>query len=335
MQSADSTKSIEAITLRSLSGMEVTLLNFGATIQAIRVPTESGVVDAVLGYANLDDYLRDKFYMGATVGRFANRIGAARFSIDDNAFSLDPNETPAGTCLHGGRDGFHQRFWQMRSLQNEAAVQCSYVSPDGEGGFPGKLKVTVKYQIVTDFSLVIDYQATTDSDTVLNLANHAYFNLDKQQQSIDSHDIQIEADQFTPVDDDKIPSGDIREVEATRFDLRRRTALRATSSEDGQRRQYDHNFVLKNGDGMLHKVATLSSPQSGLAMHLHTTQAGLQLYTGDYLTDPFRPRAGLCLEAQGFPDAPNQPTFPSARLAPGDVYQQRTIYEFVPGKPCS
>ena len=333
MQPGDSTKSIEAVTLTSPAGMEVTLLNFGATIHAIRVPTESGVVDAVLGYANLDDYLRDDFYMGSTVGRFANRIGAARFSIDDNVFAVDPNES--GNCLHGGRDGFHQCFWQMRSLENEAAVQFSYVSPDGESGFPGKLEVTVKYQIVTDYSLVIDYKATTDSDTVVNLTNHAYFNLDRQQQSIDSHDIQIEADQFTPVDGALIPTGEIREVEATRFDLRRRTGLREPSSEGAQGRQYDHNFVLKNGDGMLHRVASLSSPQSGLTMHLHTTQDALQLYTGDYLTGPFRPRAGLCLEAQGFPDAPNQPGFPSTRLAPGDVYQQRIVYEFVPGKPYS
>ena len=311
--------------------MEVTLLNFGATIQAIRVPTESGVVDAVLGYSNFEDYLRDKFYMGATVGRFANRIGAARFPIDGNVFSVDPNET--GNCLHGGRDGFHQCFWQMRSPDDETAARFSYASPDGESGFPGNLEVSVNYQIVADYSLVIDYTATTDSDTVVNLTNHAYFNLDKEQQAIDSHDIQIQADQFTPVDGDKIPSGEIRDVEATRFDLRRSTALRTRDSEDAHSRQYDHNFVLKNGEEILHRAATLSSPQSGLTMYLHTTQAALQLYTGEYLSDPFRPRAGLCLEAQGFPDAPNQPSFPSTRLAPGDVYQQRIIYEFLPGRP--
>lgn len=333
MQSGDSEKTIETITLRSPAGMEVTLLNFGATIQAIRVPTESSVVDAVLGYSNCEDYLRDKFYMGATVGRFANRIGAARFPIDGNVFSVDPNE--GENCLHGGRDGFHQCFWQMRSLDNEAAVQFVYTSPDGESGFPGNLEVSVNYQIVADYSLVIDYTATTDSGTVVNLTNHAYFNLDKEQQSIDSHDIQIQADQFTPVDDDKIPSGEIREVEATRFDLRRPTALRTRNSEDAECRQYDHNFVLKNGEEILHRAATLSSPQSGLTMHLHTTQAALQLYTGEYLSDPFRPRAGLCLEAQGFPDAPNQPSFPSTRLAPGEVYQQRIIYEFLPGRPRS
>lgn len=335
MQSGNSTKSIEAITLKSPAGMEVTLLDYGATIQAIRVPTEAGVIDAVLGYADFDDYLRDEFYLGATVGRFANRIAAARFAIDDNVYSLDPNEGPAGTCLHGGKDGFHQRFWQMRSLENDAAVEYSYVSPDGEGGFPGKLEVTVKYQIVTDYSLLIDYTATTDSETMVNLVNHAYFNLDKQQQSIDSHSIRIEADQFTPVDSDKIPNGEIRAVEDTRFDLRHPTALHTASAEDAQHRQYDHNFVLRNSSKLPQRVATLASPQSGLTMHLHTTQVALQLYTGEYLTEPFRPRAGLCLEAQGFPDAPNQPAFPSARLAPGDVYQQRTIYEFVPGKPYS
>ncbi|MDG2377054.1 MAG: galactose mutarotase [Woeseiaceae bacterium] len=324
-------KSIEAITLRSPAGMEVTLLNIGASIQAIRVPTDSGVVNAVLGYPNLDDYLRDSFYMGATVGRFANRIDNARFSIGDNTFSVDPND--GGNCLHGGRNGFHQHFWQMRSLDDEAAVEFSYLSPDGEGGFPGELEITIIYQIVDDYSLVIDYRATTDSETVLNIANHAYFNLDQQQQLIDTHDIQIDADHFTPVDDELIPSGEIREVETTRFDLRRRTALRSTSSEDSQSRQYDHNFVMRSSNGTLRKVAILTSPQSGLAMHLHTTQAALQFYTGEFLTSPFQQRAGLCLEAQGFPDAPNQPSFPSARLSPDEIYQQRTIYEFVPGKP--
>lgn len=333
MQQGNASKSIETITLRSPAGMEVTLLNLGASIQAIRVPTESGVVDAVLGYSNLDDYLGDNFYLGATVGRFANRIAAARFSIDGNTFSVDANES--GNCLHGGKDGFHQHFWQMYSLENDAAIQYSYVSPDGESGFPGKVTVTVKYQLVNDYSLVIDYEATTDADTVLNLANHAYFNLDNHQQTIDSHAIQIEAEQYTPVDGEKIPTGEIHDVAGTDFDFRRSTALGTSGSGDGQQRVVDHNFVLEDGDGELRKVATLSSPQSGLAMHLHTTQVGLQFYTGDMLAEPFRPRAGLCLEAQAFPDAPNQPAFPSAQLAPGEVYKQRTIYEFVPGKPSS
>lgn len=335
MQSPDSTKSIEAFTLKSPAGMEVTLLNLGATIQSIRVPTDAGIIDAVLGYANPDDYLRDNFYMGTTAGRFANRIAAARFPIGDKIYSVDLNETHTGSCLHGGTDGFHQHFWQMRSIEDETAALYSCVSPDGESGFPGNLEITVKYQLVNDFSLVIDYTAKTDADTVVNIANHAYFNLDSEKQTIDSHDIRIEADQYTPVDGNLIPSGEIRDVETTRFDLRRPTPLRAAGSDAEQSRQYDHNFVLRDSAGKLQRAATLSSPQSGLSMHLHTTQVALQLYTGDYLTGPFQARAGLCLEAQGFPDAPNHPAFPSARLSPGEVYQQRTIYEFVPGRPHS
>lgn len=308
-------------------------MNLGATIRAIRVPTDSGVINAVLDYANLNDFLQDKFYIGTTAGRFANRIAGARFSVGEDTFSVDANE--GRNCLHGGKHGFNRHFWQVRSYEDENAVEYSSVSPDGECGFPGEVNVTVKYQLVNDFSLVIDFKATTDADTVINLCNHAYFNLDTQQESIDSHDIQIGADQFTPVDDELIPTGEVAEVEATRFDLRHRTSLRTAGSAPEQNRQYDHNFVLPNSAGELRKVATLSSPQSGLAMHLHTTQVALQFYTGEGLTEPFHPRAGLCLEAQGFPDAPNQPSFPSARLAPGDVYQQRTIYEFVPGKPYS
>ena len=331
MWSADAADSIKAITLRSPAGMQVTLLNLGATIQSINVPTESGNVNAVLGYANHEEYLSDDFYMGATVGRFANRIGNACFSLGDKTFSVDANDN--GNCLHGGSDGFHRRFWKMRSINDEEAVEFSYISPDGEGGFPGELDITVTYRIVDDFSLAIDFVATTDSETIINIANHAYFNLNKHKHLIDSHHINIEADYFTPVDDKLIPSGSIDEVVGTRFDLRHKTALHATGSKPHQSRQYDHNFVLQNADGRLQRVAVLSSSDSGLSMHLHTTQVGLQFYTGEFLTAPFQKRAGLCLEAQGFPDSPNQPSFPSSRLMPGDVYKERTVYEFLRQKP--
>ena len=333
MKARDSNTPIEAITLISPAGMEVTLLNIGARIHSIRVPTKSGVVNAVLSHTNLDDYLHDNCYLGATVGRFANRIGNARFPIGGTTFSVDPND--GGNCLHGGREGFDRQFWQMRALEGKDAVEFCYVSPDGEGGFPGQLEVSVTYRLVDDYSLVIDYRATTDSETVVNIANHAYFNLDTQRQLIDTHDIQIDADHVTPVDDELIPTGEILAVESTRFDLRRHTALRPPSSQTSQGRQYDHNFVLNNNGGKLRKVAELVSPQSGLAMHLHTTQVGLQFYTGEFLTQPFQQRAGLCLEAQGFPDAPNQSSFPSSRLVPGDVYQQSTVYEFIPREPLS
>jgi aldose 1-epimerase len=330
MTSADAKDSIKAVTLQSPAGMQVTLLNIGATIQSINVPTESGNVNAVLGYANHDEYLSDNFYMGATVGRFANRIGNARFSLGDKAFSVDANDK--GNCLHGGSDGFHRRFWKIRSVRNEEAVEFSYISPDGESGFPGELDVSVTYQIIDDFSLAIDFVATTNTETIINIANHAYFNLSRDQHLIDAHHIKIEADYFTPVDDKLIPTGRIDEVEATRFDLRNMTGLHATGSKPHQSRQYDHNFVLRDADGRLREVAILSSPDSGLSMHLHTTQDGLQFYTGEFLTAPFQKRAGLCLEAQRFPDSPNQPSFPSPILKPGDIFKERTVYEFVRGK---
>jgi aldose 1-epimerase len=322
MTSTYAIDSIKAVTLQSPAGMQVTLLNIGATIQSINIPTESGMINAVLGYANHDEYLSDNFYMGATVGRFANRIGNACFSLGDKTFSVGANDN--GNCLHGGSDGFHRRFWKIRSISDEEAVEFSYMSPDGEGGFPGELDIKVTYRIVDDFSLAIDFVATT---------NHAYFNLSSHQHLIDAHHINIDADYFTPVDDKLIPTGSIDKVEATRFDLRNKTELHATGSESQKSRQYDHNFVLRNADGRLREVAILSSPDSGLSMHLHTTQVGLQFYTGEFLTAPFQKRAGLCLEAQGFPDSPNQPSFPSSRLKPGDIFKESTVYEFVRGKP--
>ena len=331
MTSSDALDLIKAVTLQSPAGLQVTLLNIGATIQSINIPTKSGIINAVLGYANHDQYLSDNFYMGATVGRFANRIGNACFSLGDKTVSVDANDN--GNCLHGGSDGFHRRFWKIRSISDEEAVEFSYISPDGESGFPGDLDIKVTYRIVDDFSLAIDFVATTNTETIVNIANHAYFNLSRHQHLIDAHHINIEADYFTPVDDKLIPTGSIDEVEATRFDLRNKTELRATSSEPHESRQYDHNFVLRNADGRLREVAILSSPDSGLSMHLHTTQVGLQFYTGEFLTAPFQKRAGLCLEAQGFPDSPNQPSFPSSKLKPGDVFKESTVYEFVRGKP--
>jgi aldose 1-epimerase len=202
---------------------------------------------------------------------------------------------------------------------------CRYLSPDGECGFPGNLNVSINYQLDSDNRLVINYRATTDQDTVVSLANHAYFNLDREQRLIDTHQISIDATSYTPVDEDRIPTGELREVGASRFDLRQLTSL--GEGENGL--QFDHNFVLPEGAGHLRRVAELYSPDSGLCLRVHTTQPGLQLYTGDYLTAPFHPRQGVCLEAQGFPDAPNQPAFPPARLAAGDLYRQTTIYEFL------
>ena len=202
---------------------------------------------------------------------------------------------------------------------------CRYVSPDGDGGFPGNLDVSINYHLGSDNRLVIDYRATTDQDTVVSLANHAYFNLDRDQTTIDTHQISVGANSYLPVDEGRIPTGQFRGVSESRFNLRQLTAI--DNGVDGL--QFDHCFVLPENAGKLRRAAELYSPSSDLRLRVHTTQPGLQLYTGDYLTGPFHPRQGLCLEAQGFPDTPNQPSFPSARLAAGDQYRQTTFYEFL------
>jgi aldose 1-epimerase len=265
--------------------------------------------------------------MGVTVGRFANRIRGSQFSMDGVKYSLDENEHPAGNCLHGGHSGFHRQFWEMRPAADGRSVEFRYLSPNGESGFPGTLEVSVTYRLEGELSLAIDYKATSDAATVVNLANHAYFNLDIDKSSIDTHSLRLLADQFTPVDNHQVPTGDIRNVEGTPFDLRDMTLVRAGV---GGAIRVDHNFVLPEFDGEPRLAAELYSSDSGVRLNVLTTQPGLQLYTADYLDQPFRPRQGICLEAQGFPDAPNQGGFPSTRLAPGEVYRQRTIYKFQP-----
>jgi len=313
------------VVLESAAGIRVTLLNLGATIQSIQVPTADGAVDAILGFENYDDYWLDSVFMGATLGRFANRIRGAQFSLDGRVHRLDANETSTGHCLHGGSSGFHKQFWTLKPAVDGMSAVCCYLSPDGDGGFPGNLEVRINYQLVNDYSLVVDYRATTDRDTVVSLANHAYFNLDRDQCTIDTHQVSIDAASFTPVDKGRIPTGELCDVSASGFDLRQSTAI----GDGANSLQFDHNFVLPENAGRLRRAAELYSPNSGLRLRVHTTQPGLQLYTGDHLTGPFHPRQGLCLEAQGFPDAPNQPAFPSVRLAAGGLYRQTTIYEFL------
>ena len=320
---------VESVVLESNAGIRVTLLNLGATIQSIQVPTADGVVEAVLGFENPDDYWADAAFIGTTVGRFANRIRDARFVLDGKVFNLDANEVSTGHCLHGGSAGFQKRFWALRAARDGRAAEYRYRSADRECGFPGNLDVSINYQIVNDYSLVMDYRASSDCETIVSLANHAYFNLDRRKSTIDTHRVSIDAVSYTPKDAAQIPTGEVREVRSSKFDLRRPTMLRQGS----RRLRFDDNFVLCGEAGRLRRAAEFYSPDSGVGVRLHTTQAGLQLYTGDHLTSPFRPRQGLCLEAQAFPNAPNEAGFPSARLAAGDVYRQRTIYEFRSANP--
>jgi aldose 1-epimerase len=309
-------------TLRSPAGFEVTVLDIGAALQSIVVPTSRGPLNCILGYGNPNDYLQDTYYVGVTVGRFANRINRGQIVVDGVTRQLDINEMVTGACLHGGHEGFYRQRFRLND--DGEKIVCHLASPAGAQGFPANLKVDVIYRLLGDFALSIEFVATADAATVVNLANHAYFNLDWQKGRIDSHLLMIAADSYTAADENAIPTGEIRSVQDSGFDLREQTPLNAKS--------LDQNFVIRGKIGQLRQAASLYSPESGVGLTVHTTQAGLQVYTGEYLDAPFAPRQGVALEAQNFPDAPNQPGFPSARLLPGETYRQQTVYEFVPPK---
>jgi len=301
------------------------VLDVGATLQSIVVPTLSGPLECILGYSDPAAYRSDPYYVGATVGRFANRIRGGRIIVDATEYQLDINEAPAGNCLHGGADGFHRQRFELEHKRKSTALVCRLVSPAGAQGFPAEVCVEVTYRLLGDCGVSIEFVATADAATVLNLANHAYFNLDRQKGRIDSHHLRVAASRYTPVDDMQIPTGEIATVEDSAFDLR----VMAELAE----RSYDHNFVPDGAPGEIRALARLYSPDSGVGLSVHSTQPALQVYTGDFLNAPFTPRQGIALEAQHYPDAPNQKDFPSASLLPGETYRQQTIYEFTsPGQ---
>ena len=301
--------------LRSDSGLHVAVLDIGATLYSLKVPTPGGLTDVILSYDNVDDYRGDAYFIGTTVGPFANRIRDAHFDLGGESFDLDANELSTGHCLHGGREGLHRQIFELQADAASSSIKCYCELADGHNGFPGNRTITVVYQLLDESSLAIDFHVTTDRDTVVSLANHAYFNLGG---AIDDHLLSIRADEYTPIDSTHCATGEIRSVAGSVFDLRSLQRIGTTP--------FDNNYILLQGEGGPGHAATLRSPVSGLQLDLHTTQPGLQFYTGDYLGTPFAPRQGLCLEAQGFPNAPNQATFPSAQLSAGSTYSQRTIY---------
>lgn len=310
---------LEAKTIEVPCGLRVTILNRGAAITSLKVPTADCPVDVVLSYPELEDYVDDPFFMGSTVGPFANRITSGRFALNGQEYFLQRNETSTGHCLHSGENGLHGQYFDLQRDAGGTRIECRAVLANDAGGFPGRREVIVVYQIVNDLSLAIDFQVTTDKNTVISLANHAYFNLGG---NIEDHNIRVWSDAYTPVDNTCAPTGEIRSVAGSTFDLRMLTRIRE--------KVFDHNFAVNNCSGEPQRAATLQYPGSGLQLDLYTTQPGIQVYTGDHLAAPFKRRQGLCLEAQGFPDAPNQPAFPSARLAAGKTYRQRTVYAFRP-----
>lgn len=329
-------------TLANRNGMQVGITNYGGRVVSIVVPDRHGkFADVVLGFDTLDGYLGANPYFGALVGRYANRIGGGRFKLDGVEYKLAVNNGP--NSLHGGLKGFDKVLWTAREYsKNPPALELTYLSQDGEEGYPGKLTTKVVYTLTESNELRIDYTATTDKDTVLNLTNHSYFNLAGQANGdILKHEIMINADRFTPVDANLIPTGELRKVEGTPFDLRKPTVVGAhiNDTHDEQIKfggGYDHNFVLNRTGHGLTFAARVTEPESGRVLEVLTTQPGIQFYTGNFLDGTVHGKGGkayprrsaLCLETQHFPDTPNHPKFPTAELKPGEAYRQTTIYKF-------
>jgi aldose 1-epimerase len=323
--------------------MKVRLTNLGATVLSIEVPDRNGTVeDVLLGFDTLEEYAENPSYFGCTVGRVANRIRGARFSLDGTEYQLARNI--GSDALHGGIEGFHKRLWSRETVADgsEPSVTFRYLSPDGEEGYPGNLDVSVTYTLRRDAALQIDYEARTDKATPVNLTNHAYFNLTgRQGETALDHLLMINADEYTPVDKSQVPTGELAPVEGTPLDFRSRMSVGARIEEDFEQlvlsHGYDLNWVLnKDREGELSRAAQLSEPSSGRALECFTTEPGIQFYSGNFLDGTvvgkggvrYEKRTGFCLETQHFPDSPNIPHFPSTILRPGQLRRSRTVYRF-------
>ena len=334
---------VERVILRAANGFEARIITYGAALQALIVPdAEGGCDDVVLGYDDLEDYLDNRKFFGATIGRYANRIANARFVLEGEVVQLAANDGPH--ALHGGIDGFDRQLWQIVEIEEGAQprVTLAHVSADGEEGYPGRLDVRANYRITACSELSVSFEARTDRPTIVNLTNHSFFNLEGATSGTDilDHRLTLAADKFLAIDSTAIPlAGPPRTVAGTPFDFRMATPVGARiRSNDEQLRRgrgYDHNFCLER-DGALRLAARLEAPTSGRVLELLTDQPGLQVYSGNFLDGSiagkgdrlYRQSDAICLEPQIWPDAPNRPDFPSPLLVRGDVYRHHTIYRF-------
>jgi aldose 1-epimerase len=336
-------RAVELYLLTNDAGTQVSITTYGGIVTSLNVPDRNDrYADVVLGFDDLDGYLAGHPYFGAIVGRYGNRIAGGTFTLDGQSYELARNNN--GNHLHGGITGFDKALWQAAPHFHPSGprLRLSYVSADAEEGYPGRLDVTVDYTLTQDNELRIDYLATTDKPTHLNLTNHSYFNLAGQERAGDilGHELMINADHFTPVDDSLIPTGEIRSVEGTPMDFRQPVAIGTRIDDDDEQLRfgggYDHNFVLNGWDGSLSLAARVFEPTTGRVMEVHTTEPGVQLYTGNFLDGSitgkggkvYERRCAFCLETQHFPDSPNRPQFPSTVLRPGEVYETTTVYRF-------
>ena len=337
-------RSVERFTLTSESGVAIAVLSFGGVIQSIFAPDRAGALaDVTLGYDTLPEYEKDKSYLGALVGRYANRIRAGRFVLDGEEYALAQNA--GANSLHGGVRGFNTYVWAVEPFEegDDLGLVLQHVSPDGDEGYPGTLRVQVTYRLAPSGELAIDFAATTDKATPVNLTQHAYFNLaGSGSGDILGHLLELSASRFTPVDATLIPTGELRSVRGTPFDFSTPERVGARIGANDEQLSlaggYDHNFVLDRADAsQLTLAARLSDPVSGRGVDIHTTEPGIQFYTGNFLDGtvmgkggvPHRYRFGLALETQHFPDSPNEPDFPSTILRPGAEHRSRTVYHFV------
>jgi aldose 1-epimerase len=332
-------QAVELFTLKNSHGMEARIMTWGAAVVSLKVPDAAGNPgDVVLGFDDLDGYLKHDFFAGKVVGRYANRIGKARFTLDGKVYKLAVNN--GVNTLHGGRRGFDKRLWTALKA-DDRSLELQYKSRDGEEGYPGNLVATVRYTVTDDNELRIDYTATTDKNTVVNLSNHSYFNLGGAGNGtvLDEH-LEIDADRYTPIDSGLIPTGELPGVEGTPMDFRKPTRIGARIDADDQQLKYgggyDHNWVLNKPSEGLTLAARLHDPRSGRVMEVLTTEPGLQFYSGNMMEASVKGKDGqvyvrrgaLCLETQHFPDSPNKPNFPSTELKAGETYHSTTVFRF-------
>jgi aldose 1-epimerase len=329
---------IDSYTLYNASGASAKFITYGATLTEMHVKDKKGQLgDVVFGFDDLQDYLGNHPYFGATVGRYANRIAKGTFTLDGQIYHLPTNNGP--NSLHGGNQGFSRRVWKAVSLKQPdgAGVRFTYLSKDGEEGYPGNLSVTVTYLLTDKNELKIDYEAQTDKDTVVNLTNHSYFNLSGAGTGdILKYILYLNADKYTPVDATLIPTGEIASVAGTPLDFRKPTTIGGRIAEIKGIGGYDHNFVLNGQTGALRVAARVSDPDSGREIEVWTTEPGVQFYSSIGLNGSIKGKGGvayqkygaICLETQHYPDSPNHPHFPSTELKPGQHFHSETIYKF-------
>ncbi|MGA2115219.1 MAG: aldose epimerase family protein [Bryobacteraceae bacterium] len=331
---------VDMYVLKNAHGMEAHILTYGGVVASLTAPDRKGAfADVVLGMDTLDGYMHQSVFFGALIGRYGNRIAHGKFPLGGKTYTLPINDGP--NTLHGGPQGFDKKVWKARPVSGANAIELTYVSQDGEEGFPGTLSAKVTYTLTDNNELRLEYWATTDKPTVINLTNHSYFNLaGAGSGTVLNHQVTLLADRFTPIDSTLIPTGELRPVKGTPFDFTKSTAIGARIDQKDEQlsfgKGYDHNWVVNRSQAGLVKAAEVYEPTSGRVLEVLTTQPGVQFYTGNFLDGTVKGkgriaygrRDAFCMETQHFPDSPNHPAFPSTTLLPGTTYHATTVYRF-------